>query len=79
MNALQDWWLPVAAADQLVAGRCLAARHFEQALALWTGPQGPVAFEIQQGYVGFGWYPIRSGRPPEPAEFAQGAALLRGR
>jgi phospholipase/carboxylesterase len=46
--------------------------------ALVICPQGPVAFEIQQGYYGYGWFPIRPGRPPEPAEFAQGAALLRG-
>jgi phospholipase/carboxylesterase len=45
--------------------------------ALVICPQGPVAFEIQQGYYGYGWFPIRPGRPPEPAEFAQGAALLR--
>ena len=45
MNALQDWWLPLAATDALVDGRCLPARHFEQALALWRGAQGPVAFD----------------------------------
>ena len=31
--------------------------------ALVVCPEGPVAFEIQQGYVGHGWFPIRSGRP----------------
>ena len=46
--------------------------------ALVVCPEGPVAFEIQQGYVGHGWFPIRTGRPPDPSEFASGAALLRG-
>lgn len=46
--------------------------------ALVVCPEGPVAFEIQQGYVGHGWFPIRSGRPPDPSELARGAGLLRG-
>jgi phospholipase/carboxylesterase len=46
--------------------------------ALVVCPEGPVAFEIQQGYLGHGWFPIRTGRPPDPSEFARGAALLRG-
>jgi phenylpropionate dioxygenase-like ring-hydroxylating dioxygenase large terminal subunit len=45
MNALQDWWLPVAAADDVAAGRCRQARHFDQALVLWRGAQGPAAFD----------------------------------
>jgi phospholipase/carboxylesterase len=46
--------------------------------ALVVCPEGPVAFEIQQGFVGHGWFPIRTGRPPDPSEFGRGAALLRG-
>jgi phospholipase/carboxylesterase len=46
--------------------------------ALVVCPEGPVAFEIQPGYLGHGWFPIRTGRPPDPPEFARGAALLRG-
>lgn len=46
--------------------------------ALVVCPEGPVAFEIQQGFLGHGWFPIRTGRPPDPSEFAKGAALLRG-
>jgi phospholipase/carboxylesterase len=46
--------------------------------ALVVCPEGPVAFEIQQGYVGHGWFPIRTGRPPDPSDFARGAGLLRG-
>lgn len=40
-------------------------------------PQGPVAFEIGEGAVGFGWFPLRSDGPLRPEEFAQGARLLR--
>ncbi len=46
--------------------------------ALVVCPEGPVAFQIQEGILGHGWFPIRTGRPPDPSEFAQGAALLRG-
>lgn len=46
--------------------------------ALVVCPQGPVSFEIQPGYFGYGWFPIRPGQPPEPSEFARGAALVRG-
>jgi phenylpropionate dioxygenase-like ring-hydroxylating dioxygenase large terminal subunit len=45
MHALHDWWLPLAAADALGEGRCLPARHFEQALVLWRGAHGPSAFD----------------------------------
>lgn len=40
-------------------------------------PQGPVGFEIGEGMVGFGWFPLRSGGGFDPQEFAQGTALLR--
>lgn len=45
MNALHDWWLPVAAADALTAGHCRPARHFDTALVLWQGTDGPAAFD----------------------------------
>jgi len=45
MNALSEWWLPLAAADDLVPGRCLAAQHFEQKLVLWQGSDGPAVFD----------------------------------
>jgi phospholipase/carboxylesterase len=54
------------------------APFFHGGEALVVCPEGPVAFEIQPGLVGRGWFPIRSGRPPDPAEFSRGAALLRG-
>ena len=45
MSALQDWWLPLAAATDLAPGRCLAVRHFDQGLVLWQGDGGPAAFD----------------------------------
>ena len=36
--------------------------HGGEALVLC--PQGPVSFEIQQGYRGYGWFPLASGNPP---------------
>jgi len=44
--------------------------------ALVLCPQGPVRFEIGPGQAGFGWFPISSGAPPDPAEFARGKAAL---
>jgi phenylpropionate dioxygenase-like ring-hydroxylating dioxygenase large terminal subunit len=45
MNALSDWWLPLAATESLAAGRCLQARHFDDVLVLWRGTDGPAAFD----------------------------------
>jgi phenylpropionate dioxygenase-like ring-hydroxylating dioxygenase large terminal subunit len=45
MNALQDWWLPLAAASDLAPGRCLPAQHFEHKLVLWQGRDGPSVFD----------------------------------
>ena len=45
MSALSDWWLPVAAIDELTPGRCLPAHHFEQPLVLWQGDGGPAVFD----------------------------------
>jgi phospholipase/carboxylesterase len=49
--------------------------HRGEALVLC--PQGPVALEVAPGMLGYGWFPITMGRPPDPAEFAKGAAALR--
>jgi phospholipase/carboxylesterase len=49
--------------------------HAGQALVLC--PQGPVALEVAPGVLGYGWFPIAMGRPPDPSEFAKGAAALR--
>ncbi|MCP3985926.1 MAG: hypothetical protein GY723_16210 [bacterium] len=41
--------------------------HGGQALVL--SPQGPVAFEISQGMLGFGWWPITEDREIDPEAF----------
>jgi phenylpropionate dioxygenase-like ring-hydroxylating dioxygenase large terminal subunit len=45
MSVLQDWWLPVAATADVGEGACLPVTHFDQALALWRGPNGIAAFD----------------------------------
>jgi phospholipase/carboxylesterase len=49
--------------------------HGGQALVLC--PQGPIELPVGPGITGYGWFPIRMGRPPDPEEFQRGAALLR--
>jgi phospholipase/carboxylesterase len=44
--------------------------------ALVLCPQGPLALQIAPGMVGYGWFPIASGRPPDPLEFARGVRAL---
>lgn len=45
--------------------------------ALVLCPQGPVAFEIARGVVGFGWWPITAGREIDPQAFDAARQLLR--
>jgi phospholipase/carboxylesterase len=45
--------------------------------ALVLCPQGPVAFQIAQGVLGFGWWPITESRQMEPREFEKARAALR--
>jgi phospholipase/carboxylesterase len=45
--------------------------------ALVLCPQGPVAFQIAQGILGFGWWPITQSRQMDPAEFEKARAALR--
>ena len=45
--------------------------------ALVLSPQGPVAFEIAQGMLGFGWWPITSTREIDPRAFDVARTLLR--
>ncbi len=49
--------------------------HGGEALVLC--PQGPVALQVGPGMLGYGWFPIALGQPPDPAAFAKGAAALR--
>jgi phospholipase/carboxylesterase len=44
---------------------------------LVLSPQGPVAFEIQQGMLGFGWWPIGQSREIDPREFESARQALR--
>jgi phospholipase/carboxylesterase len=45
--------------------------------ALVLCPQGPVAFEIGQGYVGFGWFELSQVRPPTIAEIGRATDGVR--
>jgi phospholipase/carboxylesterase len=36
--------------------------------ALVLCPQGPLAFQAGPGAIGYGWFPLAAGRPPEPEE-----------
>ena len=48
--------------------------HRGEALVLC--PQGPVQIPIEQGIVGYGWFPIRTDGPQDPAEFEKGRDVL---
>jgi phospholipase/carboxylesterase len=50
--------------------------HGGEALVLC--PQGPLALADPQSrmVIGFGWFPLTSGRPPDPLEFAQATGLF---
>jgi len=45
--------------------------------ALVLCPQGPVEVPIGQGLVGYGWFPLEPGQPPDPEAFRKGAEALR--
>ena len=44
--------------------------------AMVLSPQGPVAFEIQKGLLGFGWWPITEDREIDPEIFDQASKAL---
>jgi phospholipase/carboxylesterase len=46
--------------------------------ALVLAPQGPVAFEVAQGILGFGWWPITPSRELDPEAFERARRALRG-
>jgi phospholipase/carboxylesterase len=50
--------------------------HRGEALVLC--PQGPLAFQAGPGAVGYGWFPLTSGRPPDP-EVVEDALARVGR
>jgi phospholipase/carboxylesterase len=45
--------------------------------ALMLCPQGPLAFEIGQGHVGFGWFDLSQARPPSAADIQRAADRVR--
>jgi phospholipase/carboxylesterase len=45
--------------------------------ALVLCPQGPVAFEIGQGYVGFGWFELSQVRPPTVTDIGLATEQVR--
>ena len=49
--------------------------HGGQALVLC--PQGPLALEVAPGMLGYGWFPIGAGRPPDAGAVEKGAAAAR--
>ena len=44
--------------------------------ALVLCPQGPLAFQAGPGQVGYGWFPILPGTPPDPAAIEQAVQQL---
>ena len=52
------------------------APYLHGGAALVLCPQGPVAFEVGPGAVGYGWFPITGGGPMDPAEFVKGRDRL---
>ncbi len=45
--------------------------------ALVLCPQGPVAFQIAEGVLGFGWWPITESRELDPAAFDRARTAVR--
>ncbi len=50
--------------------------HGGEALVLC--PQGGIQIPIQEGIVGYGWFPLSGGGEPDPREIERAAASLRG-
>jgi phospholipase/carboxylesterase len=48
--------------------------HGGEALVLC--PQGPLAFQAGPGALGYGWFPLSEGRPPERAAIEEGCSAL---
>jgi phospholipase/carboxylesterase len=50
------------------------ALHGGRALVLC--PQGPVAIQPEPGMIGYGWFPLSSGRPPDPTAVRMAQGLV---
>jgi phospholipase/carboxylesterase len=68
--ALHGWG---ASAHDLVG----LAPIFDGGRSLVLCPQGPLAFQAGPGQVGYGWFPLKSGGPTDPAEVRQGVDALQ--
>lgn len=44
--------------------------------ALVLCPQGPLAFQAGPGQVGYGWFPLTQGRPPDPVDIEEALAQV---
>jgi phospholipase/carboxylesterase len=53
------------------------APHLHGGQAVVLCPQGPVTMQVQPGMLGYGWFPITMGAPPDPAAFAAAAEMIR--
>ena len=68
--ALHGWG---ASAHDLIG----LAPIFDGGRSIVLCPQGPIAFETGAGAVGYGWFPLATGRPPDPAELQKGVDALQ--
>jgi phospholipase/carboxylesterase len=53
------------------------APYLHRGRALVVCPQGPTRVEIAPGMLGYGWFPISGGRPPDPEAYALGVDAAR--
>ncbi|HEX9814689.1 MAG TPA: alpha/beta fold hydrolase [Myxococcota bacterium] len=50
---------------------------FDGGRSLVLCPQGPLAFQAGPGQIGYGWFPLTSGGPVDPAELEKGIDALQ--
>ncbi len=68
--ALHGWG---ASAHDLVG----LAPIFDGGRSLVLCPQGPLTLQAGPGKVGYGWFPLKSGEPTDPAEVRKGVDVLQ--
>ncbi len=68
--ALHGWG---ASAHDLIG----LAPFLHRGKALVLCPQGPVQVPIAEGVVGYGWFPLTLGAPPNPRDFELGTRAVR--
>jgi len=68
--ALHGWG---ASAHDLIG----LAPIFDGGRSIVLCPQGPLAFQAGPGQVGYGWFPLESGRPADHSEVRKGAEALQ--